>query len=188
MAAAALATTLLVAGCSSTTGTPDRSALVRSTLRQDVYTLTAMSQRGQYVNARAWVAQLQQDVMYARSAGALSVAQENRLLALLNVVGADLAAKIAASTSRPASSSQRSSTVARSSASRPRPQSQAALGAVPQAPAALPTPTAAPSTKPAPRPTTTSKPAVPKPTSAKKHKSTKKHKHKHRHKHRRKRP
>jgi hypothetical protein len=190
VAAVALAAALLVAGCSSTSGTPDRSGLSSSTLRQDVYTLTTLAHRGQYVNARAWVAQLQQDVMYARSAGALSVAQENRIVSVLNLVEADLAAKIAASTSRPASSPHRISTAptmaARSSS--PRPQPQVALGAVSQTPAAVLTPTAAPATTQAPRSKTTSKAVVQTHKSAKKHKSADKHKSAKKRKHKRKRP
>ncbi len=180
--AAALAAAVLVGGCSSTPGTADRSALVRSTLRQDVYTLTALAHRGRYVNARAWVAQLQQDVMYARSAGALSAAQENRLVSLLNVVGADLAAKIAASTSRSASSAHRASaaptTAAKSSS--PRPQPQEALGAVSQNSAPVLTPTAAPATTSTPpKARATSKAATRKHKSAKKHGRARRHRHKH---------
>jgi len=91
------------------------------TLRQDVYTLSALAHRGQWVTARAWVAQLQQDVMYAHSAGALSVAQEDRITAVLEAVAADLQARIDAST-RPSSSS----------AAAPSPVAQAAVSAVPR--------------------------------------------------------
>jgi hypothetical protein len=86
-------------------------------LRQDLWTLASLAGRGRYVPARAWVAQLEQDAMYARASGALTVVQETRITGLLDAVRADLAALIGpAASASPSSSAVRA---AASSAARP---------------------------------------------------------------------
>jgi hypothetical protein len=183
--AAALAAVVL-GGCSSGSNVTDRSSSARTTLRQDVYTLTSLAHTGRYVDARAWVSQLHQDVMYARSSGALTVAQVSRIDALLDTVGADLAARIDRATP---SSSSRSRAVQAAGPSHLGPTRTAArMVASPTDAAPAPPPASSPSPAPASshKAASKSQPA-PKHKPASKHKKPRKHqtwKHRRRHHHR----
>jgi outer membrane murein-binding lipoprotein Lpp len=105
---AAAVALFLIAGCSSR-GSADRSTTARTTLQEDVHELTALAADRQYTAARGWLAQLQQDVMYARASGAIGLAEENQIGALLERVQADL---VAAMTASHAPSAARSSSTA----------------------------------------------------------------------------
>jgi hypothetical protein len=106
---AAAAAVLVAAGCATGPPSADRGALARATLQQDVYKLTALAAGHQYVPARGWLEQVQQDMMYARSSGAIGVAQEDRIAAFVDRVRSDLAAEIDALSRTSAAAAPRSS-------------------------------------------------------------------------------
>jgi hypothetical protein len=167
----------------------DNAAIAQTTLRQDVFTLVSLAHDGSYADARRWVAQVQQDVRYARSAGALGILQENRINAVLDAVRADLAAgtvSSSASSSREPSVSSRNVAVA---ASHPRTSHAATRHATTHAAAVAVAASPGPRTVSAPTHRPASEPASTrdsKPVAKHRRHSHKKHKHRH-HRHKPKR-